>query len=147
MSTRAFRAMQNNSKLATQLVNGSSRPATAQEVRNFISGAGLPDVYLYDRRVQVNGTATKVLPDNLVLLLPTPTDVNDEGGTQLGGTFWGRTLSSTEPGWGIDVADQPGVVAGVYRNEKPPMGIEVISDAIGLPVLANGDLSIAATVL
>jgi len=102
---------------------------------------------LYDRRVSVGGTATKALPDDRVLLLPAPVAVDDWQGTQLGATFWGRTLSSTEPGWGIAEADQPGVVAGVYRDEKPPMGIEVISDAIGLPVLANADLSLSAKVL
>jgi hypothetical protein len=35
----------------------------------------------------------------------------------------------------------------VYRNEKPPVIAEVISDAIALPVLANASLSISAKVV
>lgn len=147
MSTKVFRAMAKTAELATQLVNGSSRPATLAEAQATVEGAGLPPITLYDRSVSVAGTTTRAFSDKKVALLPAPVDPNDEGGSQLGGTFWGRTLSSTEPGWGIEDADQAGVVAGVWRNDKPPMGIEVIGDGIGLPVLANADLSIVATVL
>ena len=72
---------------------------------------------------------------------------DDWQGTDLGSTFWGRTLTSTDPDWGIDDASQPGIVTGVYKNEKPPMGLELLSDAIALPVLANADRSLAAKVL
>ena len=114
---------------------------------NRLSAAGLPDIYLYDRRVSVAGSATKVLSDDRVLLLPAPVATDDWQGTQLGATFWGQTLTSTDTDWGIPDAEQPGLVAGVYRNPKPPMIAEVISDAIALPVLANADLSFAADVL
>lgn len=147
MSTRAFRAFAGLGQMQTNLVGGGTRPASAQQLQDMVSAAGLPPITLYDRRVSVNGTSTKALSDDTVLLLPAPVAVDDWQASQLGATFWGRTLSSTEPGWGIEDAQQPGVVAGVYRNEKPPMGIEVISDAIGLPVLANAGLSFAAKVL
>jgi hypothetical protein len=81
------------------------------------------------------------------MLLPAPVDTNDWQGTELGATFWGQTLTSTDPDFGLEDADQPGLVAGVYRGEKPPMIAEVISDAIAMPVLANADLSFVATVL
>jgi hypothetical protein len=147
MSTRALRALASGTQFQTQLLNGGARNATEQEVRDLVVAAGLPPIYLYDRRVSVNGTATKAVPDDRVLMLPAPVAEDDWMGTQLGATFWGRTLSSLEAGWGIAEADQPGVVAGVYRNAKPPMGIEVVSDAIGEPVLANANLSLCADVL
>lgn len=147
MSTRVFRGLAGGTQLATQLVNGASRPATDQQVRDTVSAAGLPPIYRYDRRVSVDGVSVKALPDDRVFLLPAPVDPNDWQGTDLGATFWGRTLTSTDPDWNIEDADQPGIVAGTYRNEKPPMGIEVISDAIGLPVLANADRSFVAKVL
>lgn len=147
MSTRAFRAMANLDQFQMTMANGGSRPATAADVRAVIETAGLPPIELYDRRVNVDGVTTRALPDDLVLMLPAPVDPNDFMGTELGATFWGRTLSSTEPGWEIPLADQPGIVAGVWRHEKPPMGIEVIADAIGEPVLANAALSFAITVL
>lgn len=147
MSTRVLRAMSNADQFQTQLLNGGARNATEQQVRDTVTASGLPTIYLYNRRVSVAGVTTKALPDDRVLLLPAPVATDDWMGTQLGATFWGRTLSSLEAGWGIAEADQPGVVAGVYRNEKPPMGIEVLSDAIGMPVLANAALSFAADVL
>ena len=79
--------------------------------------------------------------------LPAPVSPDAVDSTDLGATVWGRTLTSTEADWGIEDVEQPGIVAGVYRNPKPPMIAEVISDAIGLPVLANANLSMAATVL
>lgn len=147
MSTRAFRALASGTQMQTQLVNGGARPATLAEVRNTVEGAGLPPIELYDRRVSVGGTTSRALPDDRVYLLPAAVGVDDWQDTQLGATFWGRTLSATEADWEIPLEDQPGIVAGVWRNDKPPMGLEVISDAIGLPVLANAALSFSAKVL
>ncbi len=148
MSTRVVRAMAALNQMRTQLASGSTRPATLQDVQDTVAANGLPPIYVYDRRVSVGGAATKVVPDDRVLLLPAPVeDINDWQGTQLGATFWGRTLSSLEGDWDIPEADQPGLVTGVYRGEKPPMIAEVISDAIAMPVLANANLSFAADVL
>lgn len=147
MSTRALRALAAGTQFRTVLGDGNFRPATQQQVRDLISSAGLPDIVVYDRRVRVNGAMVSALPNDRVFLLPSPVEPDDFQGTQLGATFWGRTLTSTEADWGIEDAEQPGIVTGVYRNEKPPMGIEVIADAIGLPVLANAELSMAVKVL
>lgn len=147
MSTRVFRALASDPALQTNLVGGGTRPATAQQVRDYIQGAGFADIVLYDRRVKVNGTAVKVLPDDSIFLLPTAVDPNDFNGTDLGATFWGQTLTSSVPAWGLAGTEQPGIVAGVFRGEEPPMIAKVISDAIGLPVLANAEKSFAAKVL
>ncbi len=146
-STRVIRALGNLTQFKTQLLNGASRPATQADVQATIEGAGLPTIYAYDRRVSIGGVSTKVLADDRLLLLPPPVDPNDWQGTELGATFWGQTLTSTEPEWGIEDAEQPGLVAGVYRHKKPPMIAEVISDAVALPVLANANLSLTADVL
>lgn len=143
LSTRAFRALAAGDQFKTQLLNGGSRPATEGDVNAIITGAGLPPIYKFDRRT----SAGKVLPDDRLLLLPAPVETNDFEGTELGATFWGQTLTSTDPAFGIEDGEQPGIVAGVWRNEKPPMIAEVISDAIGMPVLANANLSFAAKVL
>lgn len=147
MSTRVLRSMASLDQFKTQLLNSASRPATMDDVRNTVSAAGLPPIYLYDRRVSIAGVATKVLSDDRVLMLPAPVETDDADGTELGATFWGRTLSSVEASWGIEDSEQPGLVAGVYRAEKPPMIAEVISDAVALPVLANANLSFVADVL
>jgi hypothetical protein len=147
MSTRVLRSLAKLNQFATQLSNGLARPATQQNVLDTVEAAGLPPIVLYDRNVSVAGSTTKVITDNRVMLLPAPVDTNDWQGTELGATFWGQTLTSTDPDFGLEDADQPGLVAGVYRGEKPPMIAEVISDAIAMPVLANADLSLVATVL
>lgn len=147
MSTRVLRALASLDQMKTQLLNGKSRPATQQDVQDAVSAAGLPPIVTYNRRVSVAGASTKVLADDKLLLLPAPVDTNDWMGTELGATFWGQTLTSTDPDWELEVDEQPGIVTGVYRNPKPPMIAEVVSDAVALPVLANADLSLVADVL
>ncbi len=146
MSSRVFRALASGSQFKMNLVGGGSRPATVDDVNAIITGAGLPPILRYDRRVN-NGGSVKVLPDTSLLMLPAPVEPDDEFGTQLGHTIWGQTLTSTDSDWDIADDEQPGLVTGVYRNEKPPMIAEVISDAIALPVLANAALSFKAKVL
>ncbi|UJP39333.1 major capsid protein [Cellulomonas palmilytica] len=143
MPRRVLRVMAQGDEFKTSLVGGGSRPATAADVNAIVEGAGLPPIEVYTRRT----ASGLVLPDNELLLLPAPVDPDEWEGTQLGASFWGQTLSSTAEDWGIELADQPGIVTGVYRHETPPMIAEVHGDAIGMPVLANADLSFKATVL
>lgn len=143
LSRRVLRLLANHAQFKTVLAGGGSRPATVSEVIATLEGYGLPQVVQYDRRT----SAGRVIADNQVLLLPAPVASDDADSTQLGATFWGQTLTSQDADWGIEDSEQPGIVAGVYRNPKPPMIAEVISDAIGMPVLANANLSLAATVL
>lgn len=143
-SRKVFRLLQSNEKLATQLNNGATRAATAEQVHQVIEGAGLPPIEIYSRRVLVGGVLTPVLNVNEVLLLPAPVDEDDFAGSQLGATFWGRTLTASDPDYQLEEA--PGIVASVHRAQKPPLIAEVVADAIALPVLANADLSFKATV-
>jgi hypothetical protein len=146
-STRVVRLLGALTQFATQLGNSATRPATLADVQATVTAAGLPPIYTYDRKVSIAGTATRVIADDKLIFLPEPVDPNDWMGTELGATFWGRTLSSTEPGYDLADAEQPGLVAGVFKHETPPMIAEVIGDAIALPVLANADLSFVADVI
>jgi hypothetical protein len=147
ISNQVLRLLAQGNEFQMQLANGASRVATPDQVAAILDGAGLPPLVRYDRRVSVGGTTTKVLDPTKLFLLPAPVATDDWEGTQLGATFWGQTLTSNLPEWDIADVDQPGVVVGVYRNEKPPAIAEIISDAIALPVLANADLSLAAKVI
>ena len=80
------------------------------------------------------------------LFLPAPVDPNS-GESELGATFWGETLTSLDATYSIESSETPGIVAGVYRNDKPPLIAEVIADSISLPVLANANLSLSLKVL
>lgn len=147
MSTRVLRAFSKLDQNKIQLLNSASRPATTQDVNAVIEGASLPPIVIYDRNVQIAGAKTKVLPDNKLFLLPAPVATDAWQDTQLGATYWGQTLTADMPEFALADIDQPGLVVGAYRGDKPPALAEVISDAIALPTLANADLSFAATVL
>lgn len=142
-SRRVLRVIAQGDEFKLSLVGGGSRPATESDVGAIMDGFGLPPIEVYTRLT----ASGPVLADTDLLLLPAPVAIDDWEGTQLGASFWGQTLTSTEPGWGIEIAEQPGIVAGVYRSPKPPMIAEVISDAIAMPVLANANLSLKAKVL
>lgn len=146
-STRIVRAMAKNKQFATALVSGSSRPATLADLNATLAGNDLPQIVTYDRQVSVDGVKKRVIPDDRFLLLPAPVETDDWEGTQLGATYIGQTLTSMDADYGIADVEQPGVVVGAYRNEKPPLIAQIISDAIGMPVLANADLSFVADVL
>lgn len=143
LSSKVFTALAAGDQFRVQLNNGASRASTESDVRDIVTGAGLPEIVKYDRRTK----SGKVLDDTKLLLLPAPVETDDWEGTELGATFWGQTLTSTDERYGIEEEEQPGIVSGVYRGEKPPMIAEVVSDAIALPVLANANLSLAAKVL
>ena len=143
MSRRVLRVMAAGDEFKISLVGGGSRPATVADINAIVEGQGLAPIEVYNRRT----SAGLVLPDNELLMLPAPVDPNAWEQSELGATFWGQTLSSQEAGWGIEDAEQPGIVAATFRSEKPPIIAEVVSDAIGMPVLANANLSLKATVL
>jgi len=143
LSRQIMSGLANHDAFKTVLVGGGSRPATEDDVRNVLAAHGLPPVYVYARRT----ASGLVLPNDRLLMLPAPVAPGDALGTELGGTFWGQTLTSEDPGWDIAEFDRPGIVVGAYRNPKPPMIAELVSDAIGMPVLANATLSLAAKVL
>lgn len=147
VSRRIARFIAKNDQFKTALIGGASRPATLQDVNDTITAEGLPPLVSYNRQVSVDGVTTKVIADDKAILLPAPVESDDWMGTELGATFWGRTLTSMDPDYNLVSDEQPGVVAGVYRNPKPPKGAEVISDGISMPVLANANLSFVADVV
>jgi hypothetical protein len=147
MPTGVIRAMAKTKPFALNLVNGGYRQASLDDVNAILAGANLPAIIPFDRRVKKNGSTVRAWPSNKIALLPEPVDPQAWDETALGATFMGQTLSSTDTDWAIDQADQPGVVAGLWKEDKPPRTAEVITDGIGLPVLANADLSFVAQVL
>lgn len=147
MPKRVFRAFAAGDEFRTVLNGGGSRNATRDEINAILDSENMPQIVTYDRRVSVDSVTTRVLPEDTLLMLPAPGETTNEAGAPLGSTVWGQTLTATDPDWKIEDSEQPGLVAGVWRNPKPPMIAEVISDAIGLPVLANANLSLAAKVL
>lgn len=134
----------------SQYVGGNQSSIVSQVALNTVLQAqGLPAIELYQAQVNVNKVATRILPTNVVLLLPPAVDgANDTGmdeDTQLGGVFWGTTAESLDPRYGME-GDEPGIVAGEY-SEDDPISIWTKVSSVNLPFMANPNLSFAATVL
>lgn len=113
--------------------------ASFEEINSLLDAEGLPQLVRYDRRVRVDGTAQRVVPENIVMLLPDPA-------AGLGKTYWGTTLESLDARYGIAAEDRPGIVAGAYQDDDP-MGVWVKASAIAMPALANANLVLTAKVL
>lgn len=118
------------------LVGSPSRVSVAQ-LQAVLADYGLPPYSLYDVQVSVNGSATQVIPSNRVVMLPA-------GGEPLGETFFGVTAEALEiPG--VASAGAAGIVA-MNMKDTDPVAVWTKAAAIALPILANPDLTFAATV-
>ena len=142
LTTAALRALARGTQVATVLPGGATRPARTSEAITLIQDAGFENVVINDRRT----SGGRVISDNVVIALPAPVSPDSPEESALGATFWGRTLTAQESEYQLPVADMPGAVCGVYRNEKPPHGKEVFADAIGMPALANANLSVKGVI-
>lgn len=144
-STQVLRTIAKSPQFATVLAGGGSRPAGLMDLNDVLRGQDLPTITVYDRS---NATG-RLIPADRILLLPEAGErftQEIEDGT-LGGTAWGTTASSYQDSWGISEGDRSGIVAALFANDKPPVGLEVVMDAYALPVLANANLSYVAKVL
>lgn len=143
LSREIMTALSNAEQFQVTMAGGGSRPATEADVQAILGANGLPPVVVFTRRTY----SGPVIPKDRLLMLPAPVESDNWQGSALGSTFWGQTLTSEDPAWGIAPIERAGIVLGAYRNPKPPMIAEIISDAIGLPVLEDANLSLAAKVL
>lgn len=143
LSREIMSALARAPQFQVTMAGGGSRPGTEADVQAILAANGLPPVIIFTRRTK----SGEVLPKDKLFMLPAPVAVDDWAGTDLGGTYWGQTLTSEDPNWGVAALDRPGIVVGAFRNNKPPMIAEVVSDAISLPVLRDANLALAAKVL
>lgn len=147
MSTKVLGYMLRNSDLRSDLSSLAGTPSilTRAQLAALFDAHGLPPIYVYDAQVKLAGVATRIIPENVVLFAPTPTDPNDEQGTQLGASLSGTTAQSLDPRFGLAPGEEPGLVAGVYDTADPP-AVWTLVAGIGLPILANPDLTLKAQV-
>lgn len=112
-----------------------TRPPTQADVFGFLAAYGLPPIEV------VTG-----IPDDTLLMLPAPGGPNAGEAGELGATYWGRTLASTEPEWELDEEEQAGIICGVFTAQGVPPIKFVVGDSISLPVALNANKSLAATI-
>ncbi|MFS0718860.1 major capsid protein [Arthrobacter sp. 1P04PC] len=133
--------MRNASIRSMTLPAGSTQQiVTIDAINALLQSFGLPPLSTYEAQVEGDdGAAKSILDPKKVLFLP-PAD------RKLGETLWGVTAEALDSDYGIDATEAPGVVVGSY-SDKDPVGLWTKASAIALPVPANTNLTLAATVL
>lgn len=81
-----------------------------------------------------------------LLFLPRGGNAIDPQSSVFGRTMWGRTLSADTEDFGLSGGDLAGVVAAVIE-EGWPSHLEIIADAIAMPVVFNPNFSLKAKVV
>lgn len=142
-SLRMQRLMQKNAEVINA-VYGSSVGRTRvnqTELNDLLASEGLPTlVGAYDTLVDVDGSSTRVIADDKVMLLP-------QNVADLGYTAWGVSATALElvnaNVSDLSFEDAPGIV-GVVEKVGPPYRQSVFVDAVGMPVLSNAKLLMIA---
>lgn len=149
VGTKVLNLLMRSQKLRALTVGGTTTTPSVvsrDAVQAVLTAFGQPPLVIYDRKVKLDtGGTVRVIPDDRIMLLPAPVDPNDPDGTDLGATFWGTTLEANDPRYNIEDTEQPGIVAGTYRDDDP-LGVWVKATAISMPALANPNLSFVADV-
>jgi hypothetical protein len=122
---------------------GAPTLITRDQVNQALDARGLPPIVgVYDSRVDVDGTSTRVTAANKVYFVP-PAD------QRLGRTVWGVTATALElvnsNSVDLDFSQAAGIV-GVVVKEGPPFVEHTFVDACGLPVIDNPNFLMVATV-
>lgn len=141
MSTPTFNLLQRSEeirKLASVTSTGLASVATRDFIQSTFQAYGIGEFDLYDAKyVNDAGVETRILPLGKVLFVP--------ASGSAGRTVWGVTAESMDSKYEIAESDYPGIVAAQYEHEHPKQ-TWVNAAAVGFPVLANPDRTLAATV-
>lgn len=144
-SRKVFNFMRKNDEYKAAFasnVNASTpdlRPDQLQEVRtNF----GLPPITIYDSKIEVDGTATRPIPDHKFIML-----APDTGETQ-----WGITAQALEAAAGnsdpaFTRTDAPGIFTAAFKESGERVKRFTSTHAVGLPVLFDKNRIVSAAVI
>ena len=137
-------------------VNNPRARATDPEVRRLLDDYDLPEIEVFQSNARVKlddldggKGATKtvpLLPEDSLLFTPRNGDPIDPESTEFGRTLWGTTISADLPDFNLSGSDLPGIVSAVIF-EGWPASMEVISDAIAMPVVYNPNYTLKAKVI
>lgn len=143
LGREAWAAFAKGDQFATLLGNGATVPPTRDAVVGQISQNGLPTPDFYDRSTR----AGRVLSPKKIYLLPEAGATESDEASPLGATYYGETLTALAEGFDLEPAETPGIVVGVYKEDRIPYTVEVMSDAITEPVAHNANAAMAIQVL
>lgn len=126
-----------------QTLSGAPDLITPQQLNQVLQAYGLPAIEEYNTKVEVNGSNTRIIPDDRVIFLPS--DPNS-----LGFTAWGITAESLELAAGqnpsLEFNDLPGLV-GVVLKEGDPVRVWTKVGAVSMPIISDPRRLVVADVL
>lgn len=135
-SNRVRRLMSINAELigaAVGTTSGKTR-INATELGDLLASEGLPsDIRTYDSVVDVDDTATRVIPDDRVIFLPpNPEDLLE---IRYGVSATALELVNSSRA-DLSFEDAPGIV-GIVVKGGPPFRQFTFVDAVGMPILTD----------
>lgn len=142
-SQKVLRLLQKSAEIIAAVAgtNTGRTRVTVAELNDLLASEGLP-VFdassLYNSNFKVGGTDTRVIPDNRLLMLPA-----DPG--QLGFTAWGTPTTAFELK-ANDLQVEPGIVGALVREDALPFRKYAFVDAVAMPVIADPNKLMVATV-
>lgn len=122
---------------------GTPQMVTRQQLNTVLEAFDLPPIFTYDTQINVGSVATRPIPADRFMLLPTnPRD--------LGATYWGVTAEALELAGGTNpalaFAQAPGLVGVVMRDGDPVRTWTKVT-AIGMPIITDPKRLLVADVL
>lgn len=124
-------------------LTGGPNLLTPGQLSQVLQAYGFPAFETYDTKIDVNGTGTRVIPEDRLLMLPA-----DPG--SLGFTAWGVTAEALELATGQNpgllFTDLPGLV-GVVMKEGDPLRVWTKVGAVGMPIITDPRRIVVADVL
>jgi len=141
-SLAVLRLVQRNAKIIAAIYGAAAGRTLASlpDINALLASQGLPTFEApYDTVVDVDGTSTRVIPDDRVVFFP-PNE------SDLGYTAYGVSATALElQRLGQPLATAPGFVAVVDRS-GPPYREQTLIDGVAMPILANARLLMVADV-
>lgn len=132
VSRRVATALLRSEKVRAYMGTNAPSVITLEDVNRVIIAQGYTPLTVVSARV--DGRA--VLPDDRLILAR----------ASAGATVWGPTLEATDPAYGLEFADQPGLYVGAYGTDDPK-ATWIRGNATVLPVLHDADATFAAKVV
>lgn len=145
VSRRILNLMLQNAEIRTLAATLAGTPSmvTRSALDQVLANFGLPPIVkVYDTVVDVDGTSTRVIPDDRVIFVPP--NVAD-----LGYTAWGISATALElmnsSVVDFSAEEAPGIVS-VIEKVGPPYREFIFTDAVGMPVIQSPRLLMVADV-
>lgn len=137
--------------------NANRRRIQATEVRALLDEWDIPEIkqtttatYKFNDYSDKGAEKTAYLfPQDSILLTAGEGDPGDPMANPYGRTFWGETVSAEIEEFAAATAEfgVPGIVAGVQKQISWPYNLEVIVDALAMPVVISPNYTLKAKVI